>query len=77
MTSETDRQRLLQIARDAIVAHVTGVGAPAGEPPSGPGVSKLSDVSDGAFVTIHMNGQLRGCIGNLGVRQPAARLVRD
>jgi len=29
MTSDTDRRLLLQLARDAIVAHVTGAAAPA------------------------------------------------
>ena len=72
MTSELDRQRLLQIARDAIVAHVSGARA----------VVELS-ASDrlerpgGAFVTIHKNGELRGCIGHVEANQSLLGVVRE
>jgi AmmeMemoRadiSam system protein A len=70
MTSQDDRLQLLQIARAAIVARVTGVGGGAELP--GP-----TEDSDGAFVTIHLNGALRGCVGSIGAGQPLSRVVRD
>src|ERR1700730_12954918 len=72
MTSETDRQRLLQIARDAIVAHVRGAGA--GVDLSAP---DSLERPGGAFVTIHHRGELRGCIGHLEVNQSLVRVVRE
>ena len=59
MTSEADRQLLLRIAREAIAAHMRG---------NRPLVPELADVLNrpsGAFVTIHRNGKLRGCIGHI------------
>jgi AmmeMemoRadiSam system protein A len=68
MTSDADRGLLLAIARDAIVAHVTGTraSAPAGETIDRPG---------GAFVTIHRYGELRGCIGHIEADEPLGRVV--
>ena len=59
MTSEADRQRLLQVARDAISAHVNGVAAL--------DVSASGNLAraGGAFVSIHHRGELRGCIGHI------------
>jgi AmmeMemoRadiSam system protein A len=71
MTTPDDRQRLLQLARAAIVSHVTGVRRPSAPSPA------LDRPSNGAFVTIHMNGSLRGCIGNLGIGLPLAGVVQD
>ncbi|HEX9050837.1 MAG TPA: AmmeMemoRadiSam system protein A [Anaeromyxobacter sp.] len=53
----TDRAALLGIARGAILAHL-GV-APA---PPLPAAGALSEPR-GAFVTLHVRGELRGCIG--------------
>jgi AmmeMemoRadiSam system protein A len=71
MTSESDRQELLQIARRAILAHVTGdrsfsIEALAGSLIARPG---------GAFVTLHCRNELRGCIGHIEADQPVARVV--
>jgi AmmeMemoRadiSam system protein A len=71
MTSQSDRELLLTLARTAIVSHVSGVRQPLDPSPA------LSRPSNGAFVTIHMNGALRGCIGNLGTGLPLAAVVRD
>ena len=71
-TSEADRQRLLQIARDAIVAHVGGAGAAA----AGSASANLERLG-GAFVTIHHQGALRGCIGHLEANQSLLRVVRE
>jgi len=66
MTSESDRQRLLRIARQAIAAHVGG--APASASDEG----ELASRRGGAFVTIRKAGDLRGCIGHI---EPGDRLV--
>ncbi len=59
MTNDADRMRLLQLARHAITAHVTGAPPPAVEP------AWLPSRRGGAFVTLHKEGELRGCIGHL------------
>ena len=74
MTSETDRQRLLQIARDAIVAHVSGAGSGAAVAISASGSLERPG---GAFVSIHHRGELRGCIGHLEANQSLVRVVRE
>jgi uncharacterized protein len=72
MTSEADRQRLLEIARAAITAYVNG------------GVLTLDlhapaalDRPGGAFVSLHRRGELRGCIGHLEANRSVARAVAD
>jgi AmmeMemoRadiSam system protein A len=73
VTSEAERQRLLQIARDAIVAHVSGDAAAAVE------WAALGTLTrrGGAFVTVHLRGELRGCIGSLEANQLLPRVVCD
>ena len=70
MTSDADRTRLLQIARRAILAHVRREAAVA---------ATLDDDASGrrggAFVTVHIKGDLRGCIGRLDVDEPVAVTV--
>jgi AmmeMemoRadiSam system protein A len=70
MTADADRRRLLQIARDAVSAHVRGEAAVA---------VTLEDHGTGrrcgAFVTVHIKGNLRGCIGRLDVDEPATITV--
>jgi AmmeMemoRadiSam system protein A len=74
MTSEADRQRLLRIARDAIVRHVEGAsGAAAAEVPESAALQRAG----GAFVTIHRHGDLRGCIGHIEANQALAAVVRE
>jgi AmmeMemoRadiSam system protein A len=72
MTSDADRLRLLQIARDAIVVHVSGARPIAEEP-----ASASLDRPGGAFVTLHKNGELRGCVGHLEANQPLPAVVRE
>jgi uncharacterized protein len=72
MTSDADRQRLLRIARDAIVAHVNGTTAAADA-----SVSDGLERAGGAFVTIHHRGELRGCIGHLEANQSLRIVVRE
>ena len=59
MTSETDRQMLLRIAREAIAAHVGGQPAPRSDEQA------LASRRGGAFVTLYHAGELRGCIGHI------------
>jgi AmmeMemoRadiSam system protein A len=60
MTNESDRELLLRIARDAVVAHVGGAAFAAVEPIA------LAGRCGGAFVTLHnRGGELRGCIGHI------------
>jgi AmmeMemoRadiSam system protein A len=82
MTTAADRQRLLGIARQAIVSHVTGVRDVSSKSSSeSPTVDTDAHgqpgLSAGAFVTLHKRGDLRGCIGHIGSQQPIPDMVRD
>ena len=69
MTTDHDRQLLLTLAREAIQAYV-GV-APAH-------VATESGVlaqPGGAFVTLHKDGNLRGCIGHIEPSEPLGKVV--
>ena len=68
MIPKTERQRLLTLARQALVSRVRG-----GHPPQPP--SDLEAASSGLFVTIHCRGELRGCLGTLDDREPLGRSV--
>jgi AmmeMemoRadiSam system protein A len=71
-TSPDDRRCLLRIARDAIVAHLGG------DPLPEPAVclGGLSGRRGGAFVTLHRDDQLRGCIGHIERDEPLVEVVR-
>jgi AmmeMemoRadiSam system protein A len=71
MTSEADRHLLLQIAREAISAHVNGVTA------AEPSASESLERPGGAFVSIHHRGELRGCIGHIKANRSLRRVVRE
>ncbi len=66
MIPDADRLHLLRIARGAIVAHVSGAAVPGHE---------FEGPRQGAFVTLHRAGELRGCIGHIDADQPLARIV--
>jgi AmmeMemoRadiSam system protein A len=72
MTSERDRTLLLQIAREAIAAHVNRRSRSA--------ISNLQSAvlarPAGAFVTLHNGGNLRGCIGHIEPTEPLGKVVR-
>jgi AmmeMemoRadiSam system protein A len=58
------------VARDAVVARVTG-----GEGPPIEANGELAQLS-GAFVTLTSGGQLRGCIGNIEPDRPLVEVIR-
>jgi AmmeMemoRadiSam system protein A len=72
MTSEADRLLLLQIARDAIAAHV---GVTSAHGPGAPGSSDVLARPGGAFVSLHNQGDLRGCIGHIEATEPIGAVV--
>ena len=69
MTSDTDRRLLLQLAREAIAAHVLGTAPPIA------GSSSILSQPGGAFVTLHRDGDLRGCIGHIEATESIGRVV--
>lgn len=69
MLTPAEQQALLRLARETLVAHLAG-GAP-------PGPVPLADplAHSGAFVTLLVNGELRGCIGYPGSKDPLPDLI--
>jgi AmmeMemoRadiSam system protein A len=72
MTSAPDRQRLLRIARAAIVAHIGG--GVSSEDPVCQG--ELAARRGGAFVTLHSGDRLRGCIGHIEMDELLVEVVK-
>jgi AmmeMemoRadiSam system protein A len=74
MLSDSQKHALLDLARRAVEAQVTGAGAPRHLP------AGLPDAS-GAFVTLTRAGALRGCLGTLecprGLAVEVARCAAD
>lgn len=68
--SSEDRQRLLAIARQSIVAAVSHGKLPKSESATG----ALAEFR-GAFVTLHLRGRLRGCVGQPGAYDSLADTV--
>lgn len=65
-----DRQRLLQLARATLQAHLAGRALP--PLPDDALCGRLA----GAFVTIRVAGALRGCLGRLAADRPLGAIVR-
>ncbi len=63
-----ERQALLALAREAILAHLTHAPRPHLE--GGVASERL-----GAFVSLHVAGDLRGCIGNLQSDRPLGQVI--
>jgi len=70
--SLVQKRRLIEIAKNTIVEYVQN-GKKYSVKEADPRLKEI----EGAFVTIHKNGQLRGCIGNIIGRQPLYLTVRD
>jgi AmmeMemoRadiSam system protein A len=70
--SNKDKKELLRIARDSIVASLKGKSTP---PPQASSESLKEPF--GAFVTLHLLGELRGCIGYIEARFPLCETVQE
>jgi AmmeMemoRadiSam system protein A len=69
MTNAMDRFQLLQLARQAMTAHVYHQPMP---------IVELAGVyarPGGAFVTLHRHGELRGCIGHIEANEPLGEVI--
>lgn len=71
LTAE-ERRSLLKLARQAVVARVRGLRDESMSPPV-----FQARVSDGAFVTLHQDGRLRGCIGRVAAGSQVGETVRQ
>ena len=71
--TDKDKDLLLTIAREAIVRRLGGASdeVPPFEVPA------VLEARCGAFVTLHMNGQLRGCIGQFVSNKPLFLTIAD
>jgi MEMO1 family protein len=72
--TERDKKQLLGIARDAISVHV-GQGARRTADPSN--ISETLQQPSGAFVSVYVEGQLRGCVGRFEPEEPLHAAVAD
>lgn len=71
MLTRDERLELLRVARGAI-AHALSAGLPPAPPRLGNPALRA-----GAFVSVHLHGDLRGCIGHLGTTQMLADVVAE
>jgi len=70
--TKEDKKELLTIARQTIEHQLRNIDFKLEEPES-----KILKVHCGAFVTLHNNGALRGCIGNFHPNYELYKVVRD
>jgi len=70
--TEKEQQLLLQIARSAVRAYLSGQAPHLPEVPAGP----LTE-NRGIFVSLHKYGELRGCIGNIHAASPMYRSTAE
>ena len=68
--SEADRRILLELARESVIASVSRHELPGIIPQGG-----VFGVSRGVFVTIHIRGRLRGCIGVIETEETLGEAV--
>jgi len=74
MYTREERQQLLRIARDSIARAVAGESQTPGSVPHPQG--RLAEHC-GAFVTLRLNNQLRGCIGYIEAAMPLSDVVAE
>jgi AmmeMemoRadiSam system protein A len=72
--SVEEKQTLLRLAREALDVAVRGKGLPALDTTQ---LTPLLQAKGAAFVTLTIDGQLRGCVGALQPYQPLAEDVRE
>lgn len=70
---DQDRRTLLRLARSAIAAQLTAGSQP--ERPQQPSPALLQP--RGCFITLHKNGNLRGCIGTIEAKRPLVESVEE
>ena len=70
LLNEAQRKRLLQIARESMTSFVRD-----GKRKNIPEKDPVLNEPMGAFVTLHENGELRGCIGNMVGQGPLCQTV--
>ncbi|MDD5005959.1 MAG: AmmeMemoRadiSam system protein B [Candidatus Omnitrophica bacterium] len=70
MFNETQKKRLLEIARQTITEYVV-----TGKTPSFNEEDPQLNLQRGAFVTLHKDGDLRGCIGTFTSREPIYKVI--
>jgi AmmeMemoRadiSam system protein A len=68
--SEADQRAMLQLARQAVVEAVTNRGLPEQIPRDG-----VFMTARGVFVTLHVRGRLRGCIGVIEAEEPLGESI--
>ncbi len=73
--TEKEKTMLLDIARGAVERHLSTALAPLAPAPDDltPGLSSPR----GAFVTLHMDGNLRGCIGTFASDKPLCETISE
>ncbi len=71
MLNQEQRSHLLRIARESIAATLDG------RRPELPAVDEVLQRPAGAFVTLTIDGELRGCIGSIHPVAPLYRAVSD
>ena len=70
--SKAQQTQLVQLARDAIQEHLSS-GRHSGIETEDPALNRLA----AAFVTVKIQGALRGCIGHMRHDMPLHRVIRD
>lgn len=71
---ETEKQQLLKVARNTLTAYIKNGNTPKMDESE---LSPALKTACGAFVTLHKNNQLRGCIGRFGAQEPLYKVVQD
>jgi MEMO1 family protein len=70
--SSQQQESLLALAREAVAGQLLGGSTPVAMP-SDPALERKA----GAFVTLNLDGELRGCIGHMSAEQPLSQIVPE
>jgi len=70
--TDEEKRSLLKLSRDCIEARLNNMAAPGFEP-----ASRTLGADGAAFVTLHCEGDLRGCIGYTEAFQPLYKTVQE
>lgn len=72
--TSNDREQLLTIAKNAIVAHISQSGAYEQDYEN---CSEILRLSYGAFVSVYVDGHLRGCLGWFETEKPLCKAIAE